>query len=141
LKIDGIANVEYTNKIDSFTIKQGVKALYMGASRLPQIEPTKLEFPSLTGTISLGFADGLLAWYQKAVVDGGADPKQQKTGSLEFLAPDRNQVLFRIMLYEVGIQHAQISQSTANAEQIKRVKYELYIGRMELDGPGGLGFE
>jgi hypothetical protein len=141
LKIDGVDGVEYTNKIDSFTIKQGVKQLYTGAARLPQIEPTKLEFPALSGTISLGFADALLAWYQKAVVDGGADPKQQKTGSLEFLAPDRNQVLFRIMLYEVGIQHAQIMQSTANAEQIKRVKYELYVGRMELDGPGGLGFE
>jgi hypothetical protein len=141
LKIDSIENIEYTNKIDSFTIKQGVKPLYTGIDRFPQYEPTKLDFPILTGTIALGFADAVLAWYDKAVVAGGADPKQQKTGSLEFLAPDRTQVLFRINLFEVGIHHAGIVQSTAKADNMKRVKYELHVGRMELDGPGGLGFE
>ncbi len=134
LKIDGIEGMEYTNKIDSFTIKQGVKTLYTGAERFPQIEPTKIEFPAITGTIALGYADGLLAWYQKAVVDGEADPKSQKSGSIEFLSPDRADVLFRINLYEVGIHHAQIPQSTANADQIKRVKFELFVGRMDLDG-------
>jgi len=140
LNIDGIQKIEYTNKIESFTIKQGIKALYTGAERFPQIEPTKIEFPSLSGTIALGYADGILEWYQKAVVTGGADPSMQKSGSLEFLAPDRAQVLFRLNLYEVGIHHAQVLQSTANADAIKRVKYELYVGRMDLDG-SGMGFE
>jgi hypothetical protein len=140
LKIDGVENMEYTNKIDSFTIKQGVKTLYVGAERFPQIEPTKIEFPALSGTIALGYADALLAWYDKAVVTGAADPSQQRTGSIEFLAPDRTEVLFRINLYEVGIHHAQIPQSTANMDQIKRVKFELYVGRMDLDGKG-MGME
>jgi hypothetical protein len=140
LNIDGLQNIEYTNKIESFTIKQGIKQLYTGAERFPQIEPTKIEFPAITGTIALGYADSILKWYDDAVVKGGADPQQQKTGSLEFLSPDRASVLFRINLYEVGIHHAQIPQSTANADQIKRVKFELYVGRMDLDGVT-MGFE
>ena len=51
LNIDGLQNIEYTNKIESFTIKQGIKQLYTGAEWFPQIEPTKIEFPALTGTI------------------------------------------------------------------------------------------
>ena len=141
LNIDGLQEVQYTNKIDSFTIKQGIKQLYTGADRFPQIEPTKIEFPSLSGTIALTYADGLLKWYDQYIVAGQRDPKAQKTGSLEFLSPDRKSVLFRINLYEVGLQNLSIQQSTANADQIKRVKYELYVGRMDIDGAGALGME
>ena len=49
-------------------------------------------------------------------------------------------MLFRINLYEIGLGHCQIPQSTANADQIKRVKFELYVGRMDIDGKG-MGFE
>src|SRR5262249_41577276 len=57
LTLDQIDNMQYTNKIESFTIKQGVKKLFTGADRFPQVEPTKIEFPNLSGTISLGYAD------------------------------------------------------------------------------------
>lgn len=140
LNIDGIDDMKYTNKIESFTIKQGVKTLYTGSERLPQVEPTKLEFPAIMGTIALGYADKLLEWYEQAVVKGVAESTAQKHGSLEFLSPDRSDVLFRINLYEIGLGHCQIPQSTANAEQIKRVKFELYVGRMDLDAKG-MGFE
>ena len=141
LKIDGLQDVEYTNKIESFTIKQGVRKFYTGEDRFPQIEPTKIEFPNISGTISLEYADRLLEWYDRYVVKGQKDPKAQKSGSLEFLAPDRNQVLFRINLYEVGLHHLAMVQSQANADQIKRMKFELYVGRMDLDGGGALGME
>jgi tail tube protein gp19 len=141
LKIDGLPDIEYTNKIESFTIKQGVRKFYTGEDRFPQIEPTKIEFPSISGTISLGYADGLIKWYDHYVVKGQADPKAQKSGSLEFLAPDRAQTLFRINLYEVGLHHLAMVQSQANADQIKRMKFELYVGRMDLDGGGALGME
>jgi len=139
LNIDGLDELQYANHIDSFTIKQGIKKFYTGEARFPQIEPTKIEFPNISGTIALEFADHLLKWYDTYVVKGQADPKAQRTGSLEFLGPNKKQVLFRINLYEVGLIGAQIQQSTANATQIKRVKFELYVGRMDLD-LGGVGF-
>ncbi len=103
LNIDGLSNIDYTNKIESFTIKQSIKKFYTGYDRFPTVEPTRLEFPNLNGTIGLGYADDLIGWYQQYVVDDEADPAAQKTGSLEFLAPDRVEVIFRLDLYEVGI--------------------------------------
>jgi hypothetical protein len=141
LKIDGVQDSEYANKIDSFTIKQGTRKFYTGEERFPQIEPTKIEFPGITGTISLGYADGFIKWYDQYVHKGMADPKAQKNGSLEFLAPDRSDVLFRINLYEVGLHHLAMAPSQANADAIKRMKFELYVGRMDLDGGGSLGME
>lgn len=134
LKLDGLDDLQYTNKIESFTIKQGVKKLYTGDDRFPQLEPTKIEFPHLVGTIALDYADKLLEWGDKYMRKGQADPKAQKTGVLEFLAPNRSTVLFQINLYEVGIHNLNIAQSTANSDQIKRAKYELFVGKMELDG-------
>jgi hypothetical protein len=138
LNIDGIDEMKYTNKIDSFTIKQGVKKMWTGKFRHPEIIPTKIEFPNLTGTISLDYAKGLLDWYKKYVYTGQADPAAQKTGSLEFLGPNKSDVLFRINLFEIGLLNTQIQQSTANQDAIKRVKFEMYVGRMELD-TGAMG--
>jgi hypothetical protein len=141
LNIDGLEEMKYTNKLESFTIKQGIKRFYTGHDRFPQIEPTKIEFPNLSGTIALEYADKLLTWYEEYVVKGQKDPKAQKTGSIEFLSPDRKDTLFRINLYEVGLHHLKVAQSTANSDQIKRVHFELYVGRMDLDGHGQLGME
>lgn len=138
--IDGIDEMKYANHIDAFTIKQGTKMFYTGADRFPTVEPTKIEFPSITGTISLEFADKLHEWYQHYLVKGWADPDAQKSGSLEFLSPDRKDTIFRINMYEMAIHHFEVVQSHANEGKIKRAKFELYVGRMDLDGPT-LGME
>jgi hypothetical protein len=141
LSIDGIDDAIYTNKIESFTIKQNVKKMFTGMHREIELTPTKLEFPNLSCTIALEKADGIFRWYDEYVVKGRKDPKAQKTGSLEFLAPDRSKALFRINLFQLGILKAHMMPSTANADQIKRVKFELYVSEMRLDGPGALGLE
>lgn len=141
LRIDGVDEMQYANKIEGFTIKQGIKKLYTGIDRFPQIEPTKIEFPNVSGTIALEYADKLLEWGDKYIKTGMRDNKAQKTGALEFLAPDKSKVIFRINLFEVGIHNLQIVQSTANSDQIKRAKFELYVGKMDLDGGGALGME
>ncbi|MBV8756292.1 MAG: phage tail protein [Deltaproteobacteria bacterium] len=136
LNIQDIDEMKFANKIDSFTIKQGVKKLYVGSERYPTIEPTKIEFPHITGTIAVSYADKLFKWYEDYVVKGKRDPKAQRTGSIEFLSTDRSKTLFEIDLYEVGLISLSVMQSTANSDQIKRVKFELYVGRMDLDGKG-----
>jgi len=140
LTLDHIDGLEYANKIDSFTIKQGIKKFYTGTHRFPQIEPTKIEFPSISGTIALGYADGLLQWHQDYIVDGNTrDPEAQMTGALEFLSPDRASVIFRISLDQVGLANAAVMPASANADEIKRVKFELFVGTMKLEIPGALG--
>ncbi|HEX5062948.1 MAG TPA: phage tail protein [Kofleriaceae bacterium] len=141
LNIDGIDDAIYTNKIESFTIKQTVKKLFTGMHRDIELCPTKIEFPNISATISLEKADGILAWYDKYVVKGKKDPAAQKGGSLEFLTPNRDKTLFRVTFAAMGLLKAAIVQSTANSDQIKRVKFDMYVGEMKLDGPGALGLE
>jgi hypothetical protein len=134
LNIDGIDEMRYTNKVEAFTIKQGIKKLYTGQDRFPQIEPTKIEFPNIIGTIALEYADKLLEWHDKYVMKGQSDPRAQKTGSIEFLSPQRDKTIFNINMYEVGLASLQVLPSQANQDMIKRVKFELYVGRMDIDG-------
>ncbi len=139
--IDSIPEFEQVNKLDSFTIKQGIKKLYTGIDRFPQIEPTKLEFPHLTGTLASYYCKALHDWHDKANKVGSADPSVQKHGSIEFLAPNLKDVLFRIELQEVGLFSLSTVASTANSSEIKRTKFELYVGRMDIDGKGKLGLD
>jgi hypothetical protein len=141
LNIDGIDEMKYANKIESFTIKQGVKKMQIGSQRLAELIPTKIEFPNLSGTISMAYADKLVKWHDDYVLKGKADPSAQRTGSLEFLSPDKHKTLFRINLKEVGLLSTNVVASTANQDAIKRAKFDLYVGSMELDGGGTLGFE
>ena len=68
------------------------------------------------------------------------DPKNQKSGSLEFL-DNKGAKIFEIKLLDVGIFKLSTMSSTANSDQIKRDKFELYVGSMDIDGTGGLGIE
>jgi len=141
LTIDRWDDLKHTNKIEAFTVKQGIKKHYMGGDRYPELEPTKIEFPHIVGSIALDYADSLMAWHRRYIVDGERDTSAgHLTGSLEYLDPSKTKTLFQINLFEVGIHRLQLQQSQANQDSIKRVKFELYVGRMELDG-GGLGME
>ena len=41
----------------------------------------------------------------------------------------------------MGLTKAAIPQSTANSDQIKRLKFDVYVGQMTLDGPSSRGFD
>lgn len=135
LRFDQFDGMEHTSKIDSMTIKQGVKKLFVGKERFPQIEPTKLEFPNIVGYISLGYAQRLLKWHKDYVFTGDRDPKAQLSGTIDYLSPDRATTIFSINFYEAGLMSAQIEDAQANVDQIKRVKFEMFVGRMDIDGP------
>lgn len=139
--LHGVDEMDKVSKIESFTITQTVKKLYTGADRFPQIEPTGIKFPNITGTIPLQFARTLLEWHQEYIRSGTKDRPSQKSGAIEFLSTDRKSILFSINLCEVGISYAGIESSSAGSDQIKRVKFELFVHRMELDVPGATGFE
>jgi hypothetical protein len=144
LNIDGIDDMQYVNKIDSFTVTLNTKKLSTGAWRLPEFVPLSLKFPNITGTISLKYADKLIQWHQDFIRSqegaGIKDGAALKSGSIEFLSPDRKQTIFRINLCEVGILYVGVTPSKANEEQIKRLKFELFVDRMNIEGSSTLGF-
>jgi hypothetical protein len=120
----GIPDLKYTSKIESFTIKQGVKKFYTGPNRLPELAPTNLVFPNLSCTIPERYTKDLDAWSK--------DRSDQREGSIEFLGPDK-QLLFTITLYEVGLSHLTVVSSSANQDQLKKCKFELFVGRMDIE--------
>ena len=132
--IDGLQGLEFTNKIEAFTIKQNVKKHFTGEDRYPTIEPVALEFPNIVGTIALEYADDLLKWKDDYIVKGKSEDRAQRTGVLEFLGPDKKKTIFAINLFEVGINSMGVMHSEANQDTIKRVKFDLFVGRMEMDG-------
>lgn len=136
LVIDGVPTPA-VQKIESFTVKQGVKRLYNGRNRFPEIEPTKIEFPNIVATIAEVNAGPVMDWYKQFVVKGGADRSFERSGAIEFLGPDKRTVLMRVILKEVGLASANVTGSQAN-QGIKQVKFELYVGSMDLD-LGGTG--
>jgi hypothetical protein len=138
LDINGV-NCDHVNKIESFTVKQKIKPLYVGSNRYPELEPTGVEFPKLTVSIAAAHAGDFIKWHQDAVVNGDKDPKHQKPGAIEFLDPTTAKTIFKIELKNIGISQLSIEKSEANSESIKRCKIELFVESMELDlGGSGL---
>jgi tail tube protein gp19 len=144
LCIDDVDDMQYANKIDSFTVTLETKTLYVGASRLPEIIPLHLKFPNITGTIGLRYAEKLIKWHEAYIRSeegpGTKDKAAHKSGCIEFLSPDRTQTIFRINLAGVGLSYVGVEGSKANADQIKRVKFELYVHKMSIEGSSTLGF-
>jgi len=139
LNLDGIPDVDKVNKIEAFTIKQSVKAFYVGQDRFPTLTPTGIQYPNLICTIAEAYANDVLKWHQDNV-KGKSEKQGQISGSLEFLNAEKK-TIFRLNLYEVGLASYQIVQTTANEDKLKRVKFELFVGRMDLDGGKALGLE
>lgn len=139
LSLEGISNLSKVNKIESFTIKQGVKKMYTGQDRFPLLTPTKIEYPNLICTIAEAYSADLLKWHQDNM-KGKNEKQGQISGSLEYLSAD-GQSLFRLNLFEVGLVQYSIVQATANEGKIKRAKFELFVGRMDLADGRGAGFE
>lgn len=140
LVIDGV-DTSYVNKIDGFTVKQGIKPCAPGPYRLPQLEPTKIDFPDLSFHMSQKHAGSVFDWYEEVVLKGKKDPIACRNGAIEFLAPNRRDVLLRIVLKEVGIKSFSRPKMEANQDAVARCKVDLFVGSMELDGDERLGLE
>jgi len=135
LSIDGV-DCKGVNKIDSFTIKQKFKKLHVGSMRHPEIEPTGLEFPTLTFYCGLGRAQGFLDWHEQYVVKGRRDTKMEKNGEIQYRSPSGD-ILMTISLRGVGITAVSIEKSEANADKLKLAKIECFVETMEIyDGMG-----
>jgi phage tail-like protein len=133
LRLDGV-DTEHTDKIEAFTIKVGLKPVATGPQRLPEYEPVNVKFPDLKCTMSLKYAESMHKWY-KQVVTGIRDPRGERDGAIEFLTPDRKQVVGSIQLFDVGIKGFNIPKTEARADQVKKCTFDLFVGRMELGTP------
>jgi hypothetical protein len=129
-------DTRFVNKIDGFTIKQGIKTVNAGRTsktQMPELVPTKIDFPDLKVHMSLAYADAIIDWYKRSVIEGEAIAKNETTGFIELLSLDRKKVLAQINLDGVGIKSFAIPKAEANQDAIKRCSFDLYCSSMTFE--------
>jgi hypothetical protein len=137
VNIDGI-DCTGINKIDGFTVKQKVKKFSYGSFRYPEIEPTGIEFPTLTFYTGLDHAATFYAWHKMYVIDGRRDITMEKNGQIIYMGPGFRPLMV-LLLKNVGIQGVSIEKSDAGADKIKLVKVELFCEEIDIVPGGGFG--
>jgi hypothetical protein len=135
LEMDGL-DCSKVNKIESFTIKQGVKRLEVGGQREYELEPTSLDFPNLTITLAESHAKTWYDWFKDFNINGLNTADKEKAGRIVFTSPNRQHELLEIILKNVGISSFTPDKGDANSDSIRRVKIELYVEEMDLKYKG-----
>jgi phage tail-like protein len=131
----GTANNK-VNKVEAITIKQTVVTDDIGDARDYLKEPGKLEFPNIVITVAEVTAQPLVDWHKSFVIEGNNDELQERSGYLELLSPNRQQVFIRLDFKNVGIFRQVPDKIEANADAIKRLKAEFYCERMMMQYKG-----
>lgn len=138
INIDGVDGLQYVNKLDGFKVTLATKKMHSGEARMPELVPVQINFPKLTGTISMRYAEGLIKWQQDYVRSqdgpGTRESQARRNGSIEFLTPDRKQTMFTIKLTDVAPLYVAATPAKANEEQVRRVQFELYVRSMSIEG-------
>jgi hypothetical protein len=114
------------SKIDALTVKQKLKPTFKGKHREPQMTPTGIEYPNISVYLPLQFAKPFIDWHTEYHKGKKQDISMAKIGALEFLASDLKTVLFTIKFDQMSILNYEIEKGDANAQQVKRVKVELF---------------
>lgn len=136
LRIDGLEKAtSRVNKIEALTVKQKVATESVGETRDYAIEPATLEIPNLVVTFSEHEADAWYDWANSFIIQGENGADKEKSGTLEFLAPNLKEVLFSLSLRGLGIFKLAPEKMEAGNEQIRRVKAEMYVEEMAMSLP------
>lgn len=140
LRIDGLEEpAARVNKIEALTIKQKVAENAVGEQRDYEQEPTSVEIPNLVITLPESHAKPFYDWHEDFVIKGNNSADKEKTGTLEYLSPNRKTVLFTVYFKGLGIYKVSPDKSEASAEDIRRVKAEMYCEDIRFSyNPGAL---
>ncbi len=136
LRIDGCeVGCSKVSKIDALTVKQKVTENALGEHRDHQKEPTSVEIPNLVIYLAESHAHEFYNWHQDFVISGNNGEDREKGGTLEYLTPNLQEVLFTLNFYHLGV--FKISPDRMSAEPgtpekpdgpspIRRLKVEMY---------------
>jgi len=119
-----------TAKIESFSVKQAITEYREGGSRFSSKIPGKLEYPNLVPTLSATDGGPWFDYFKQSVLDGVAVP--EKSGKLEWLAPDLQSVLIGIEFHNLGIFRCALEKLEGASDQLSRITAGLYMEGMTL---------
>jgi len=131
LQIEGLMEgCKRVNKIEAITVKQKVVENAVGEMRDYEKEPAVLEIPNLVVTLPESHAEEFYQYHEDFVIKGNNGDDKEKGGSLEFLTPNLQEVIFTITFQHLGIFKLTPEKVESGSENIRRVKAELYCENM-----------
>jgi len=134
LKIDGLEETcTRVNKIEAITVKQKVIENPVGELRDYEKEPAHLEIPNLVITFPESHAKPFYDWHEDFVIKGNNGDDKEKNGTLEYLTPNLQEVLFTLTFKHVGIFKLTPEKVESGSENIRRLKAEMYVEEMEFN--------
>jgi hypothetical protein len=137
LKILGL-DCTRVNKIDAITVRQKIVKNAIGEVRDYQVEPAYIDVPNLVVTMAESHAQTFYDWHEDFVIKGNNGQDREKSGTLEYLAPDLKEVLFTLSFSSLGIFRLARDKSEAGSENIRRVKAEMYCERITFTYGSGI---
>ncbi len=108
-------------KVDSFSIKQTFS--YPAPGREEIVTALPLEVSELVVYCPEAFAEPFRAWARDFIVNGN---RTEKTGTLQFLAPDNKKVYFTLFFTGLGIFGCGLEGEDQRASSDRLVKVEMY---------------
>ena len=123
----------HTSKIEALTLKQKVTQTKAGEKRDYSKTSGSLQLPNLVITLPESHAQGFYQWHQQSVINGTSGKGKQKNGTLQYLAPDLNTVLFTLKFGNLGIFKVTPDKVESHKGGIRRVKVEMYVEKISFD--------
>jgi len=134
LNIDGLKDpCSRVNKIEALTLKQKNVENPVGELRDFEKEPAYLEVPNLVITLPESHADDMYKWHEDFVIKGNNGDDKERNGTLEYLTPNLQEVLFTVTFKHLGIFKIAMDKVESGAEGLRRVKVEMYCEEMQWD--------
>lgn len=121
------------SKIEALTVKQKIILDNVGEKREYEILPANVVVPNLEITLSEAFADPFYKWHEDFVIKGICDEKDEKQGTLYYLAPDTSQKLFTLTFQNLGVFKIAPEKVEAAGESVRRVKVSMYCEDIKFD--------
>jgi len=131
-RVDGFdENCKKINKVEAIVVKQKVVENPVGELRDYEKEPAVLEIPNVVITFPESHSEQFYQWHEDFVIKGNNGDDKEKNGSLEFLTPNLQEVLFRIDFMHMGIFKLTPEKVESASENIRRLKAEMYCEDMK----------
>lgn len=139
LAIDGFTDyLTRVSKIESFTVKQNILEYASGGRRTVAKMPSAMDYPPISFSMPEIDAQPLLDHFRKRGVDGEAPARLN--GHIETFDNDPTaKSSFRVDFFNADITNAQPDKSDSTSEEIKMVKFDLYVESMSFTYTNGSG--
>jgi len=135
LAIDGIdeSATKRVTKIDSFTIKQDILDYHMGGARAPTKSRGRIDYPNIVFYLPESDAEPLIKHFATRAIKGEVRGHSTQRSGIIQTYDNEMKPLFAVEFFEADLLSVTPDKSDASSEEIKQVKFEMYVERMSFD--------